>query len=64
MMQATDLSDADVLELWGEGEDAEELNLAERGFQQLVIGGHGLVGAVVVAGNATQLCHLQTQPES
>ena len=52
------LSDGDVLKLGGEGEDSEELNLTEGGLHHLVVGGHCLVGQVVVRGNPTQLCHL------
>ena len=54
----TNLSNGDVLELGGEGEDAEELDLAEGGLQELVVGGHGLVGEVVVAGDTAEVCHL------
>ena len=52
------LSDGDVLKLGGEGEDSEELNLTEGWLHHLVVGGHCLVGQVVVRGNPTQLCHL------
>ena len=52
------LSHGDVPELGGQGEDAEELDLAERGLQQLVVGLDGVVGDVEVAGDAAQVCHL------
>ena len=55
----TYLSDSDVFELGGEGEHSEELNLTEGGLHHLVVGGHRLVGQVVVGGNTTQLRHLQ-----
>ena len=58
MYMVTNLPDVDVLELRGEGEDSEQLYLTEGGLQHLVVGGHGLVGQVVVRGDATQLCHL------
>ena len=54
----TNLSNSDVLKLGGEGEDAEELDLAEGGLQELVVGGHGLVGEVVVAGYTAEVGHL------
>ena len=38
------LSDSDVLELRGEGEDSEQLYLTEGWLQHLVVGGHCLVG--------------------
>ena len=53
------LSDHHVSELAGQGEDAEEIDLAECGLEEAVVGSDGLVGAVVVAGNAAQLCDLQ-----
>ena len=49
-----------MLELGREGEDTEEFYLAECLLQQLVVGGHRLVGDVVVTGDPTQLSHLQT----
>ena len=52
------LSDGDVFELGGEGEDSEQLNLTQCGFHHLVVGGHCLVGQVVVGRNPTQLRHL------
>ena len=48
------LSNGQVFKLRGQGEHSEELDLAERGFQQLVVCSDRLVGAVVMAGNATQ----------
>ena len=54
----THLSDGDVLELGREGEDPKQFYLAEGGLQQLVVGGHGLIGDVVVTGNATKICYL------
>ena len=59
----SDLSDCNVLELGREREYTEELNLTERGLEQLIICGHGLVGDVVVAGNATKVSHLGQQRE-
>ena len=44
-----------MLELGGQREDPEELDLAQRRLQQLVVGGHRLVGDVVVARDPTQL---------
>lgn len=52
------LSNSDVLELRGQWEHPEKFNLTQGGLEQLVVGLHGLVGDVVVAGNAAQLCHL------
>ena len=57
-LHKTNLSNGDVLELRGEGEDTEELDLAEGWLQELVVGGHGLVGEVVVTGNTAEVCHL------
>ena len=54
----THLSDSDVPELWRQGEDPEELDLGQGGFEELVIRGHRLVGDVVVAADTTQLRHL------
>ena len=48
------LSNSQVFKLRGQGEHSEELDLAERGFQQLVVCSDCLVGTVVMAGDATQ----------
>lgn len=52
------LSHGDVLELGGQREHAEEFNLTQGGLEQLIVSLYGLVGDVVVAGNAAQLGHL------
>ena len=52
------LADADVAELAGEAEHAEQLDLGEGRLQQLVVGLHRLVGQVEVAGDPAQLRHL------
>jgi len=52
-------ADCQVAELVGEGEDAEELDLAEGGLHEHVVDRHGLVGAVVVGSNAAQFGRLQ-----
>lgn len=56
--QAPYLPHSDVPELGGQGEHPKELDFTEGGFQELVVGLHGLVGDVVVAGDAAELCHL------
>lgn len=52
------LSHCDVPELWGQWEHSEEFDLAERRFQQLVVGLDWVVGDVEVTGNAAQVCNL------
>lgn len=56
---STDLSHCDILELWRQWEYSEQLNLAERGFQQTVVRCYGFLRAVVVTGNASQLRNLK-----
>lgn len=53
------LPDGDVPELRGQREDPEQFNFTQGGLKELVVSLHRLVGDVVVAGNAAQLCHLQ-----
>lgn len=48
------LSNSQVFKLGGQRKHSEELDLAQRGFQQLVVCSDRLVGAVVMAGDATQ----------
>ena len=57
-LSITHLSHSDIFELWGKGEDSEQLNLTQRWFQQLVVCSDGLVGQVVVTGYTTKFCHL------
>lgn len=52
------LSHGDVPELRGEGEHSEELDLTQRGLQQLVVGLDTVMGDVEVTGNTAQVCHL------
>ena len=56
---STDLSHGDILELWRQWEYSEQLNLAERGFQQTVVRCYGFLRAIVVTGNASQLRNLK-----
>lgn len=51
----TYLSHSDVLELRGQREDPEELDLAEGGLQLLVVHLDGVVCDVEVTGDATQV---------
>ena len=52
------LSDGDMAELAGEREDSEELDLAQRRLEQLIVGADRLVADVVVTRYAAQLRHL------
>ena len=42
-------------------EHSEQFDLTQGLFQQLVVGCHGFMGDVVVAGDTTQFCHLKMQ---
>lgn len=53
------LSHSDVLELWGQGEHSEKLNLTQGGFQQLVVGLHSVIGDIVVTSYPAKFCHLE-----
>lgn len=55
------LPDYHVPELWWEREDTEEIDLTQGGFQETVVGRHGIVGAVVMASNSAKLSHLQAK---
>lgn len=63
-MYPTHLPNCDVFELRGEGEDTEELDLAEGRLHKLVVRCHGFTRDVVVAGNATQVGHLWEREKS
>lgn len=52
------LADVDVLELGGEGEEAEQLDVRHGRLQIVGVHGHGLVRHVVVGRHAPQGCHL------
>ena len=52
------LPDGDVAELSREREDSEELDLAQRRLEQLIVGADRLVADVVVTRYAAQLRHL------
>lgn len=53
------LSHGDVLELGGQGENPEQFDLAQGGLEQLVVGLNGVIGDIVVAGDAAQLRDLR-----
>lgn len=59
------LPHGDIPELRGQREDPKQLDFTQGGFQELIVSLHRLIGDVVVAGNAAQLCHLPQgqQPE-
>ena len=54
----THLPDGDVLELRGPREYSKQFYLTEGGLEQLVVGCHGFIGDVVVAGNSTKISDL------